>query len=207
MPFSVTRTLPRLVRQDNHMPPGLPLWYVMTDIDRLPDPAPLVPHLPDQSALIIRDIDGGRQSATLNSLLPICRDYGVALMASLGRPPITMVGDGIHIPENSLTHWKQTDINRLQPGVLTTSAHTSWSVRKAIKFGVDACLLSPVFATKSHPGGASLGLPRFAAICRQTPLPIVGLGGLSAQQSRRIMLAGASGIAGIGLFEKRHQTI
>lgn len=198
----MTRTLPRLVHQDNHLPSGLPLWYVMTDIDRLPDPAAFIPDLPDQSAVIVRDTDSERQFETLRRLLPGCRAHGVTLIGSLNRPPRTFFGDGIHIPERSLRYWKQTDITRLQPHILTTSAHSSWSLRKAAWFGVDACLVSPVFATKSHPGSASLGLSRFATICRNTSLPVVGLGGMSMQQSRRILMAGAIGIAGISLFEK-----
>ncbi len=205
MPISMKRTLPSLLRQDNHLSNTLPIWFVMTDHERLADPTPLIPYLPRNSALIIRDLDMGRQSETMHQLTPLCQKYGAILMASLSRPPRQLLGDGIHIPEKSLCYWKQTDILRLQPKIITASAHSLSAICRAARFGVDACLLSPVFPTKSHADGASLGMQRFATLCRQTELPIIGLGGISSQHVRRVFLGGAAGIAGIGLFDKFRQ--
>jgi len=205
MPISMKRTLPSMVRQDNHQDTTLPTWFVMTDHERLADPVPLIPYLPPNSALIVRDLDIDRQSKTMRRVLPICQDHGVALLTSLNRPPRYLIGDGIHIPENSLCYWKQTDIWRLRPTIITSSAHSFRSLGRAAKFGVDACLLSPVFATKSHKNSASLGMPRFASLCRKASLPVIGLGGISTNQIRRIFMGGATGIAGIGLFEGAYQ--
>lgn len=205
MPISIKRTLPSLVRQDNHLGQTLPIWFAMTDHERLADPTSLISNLPQNSALIIRDLDINRQSETIRRLTPLCRKYAITLMASLSRPPRRLLSDGIHIPEKSLYYWKQTDILRLQPKLITTSAHSIGSVHRAARFGVDACLLSPVFPTKSHTNGVALGMPRFATLCQQTKLPIIGLGGISPERVRRVILGGAAGIAGIGLFKENLQ--
>ncbi|MBC2664370.1 thiamine phosphate synthase [Novosphingobium flavum] len=50
----------------------------------------------------------------------------------------------------------------------------------------DGVLLSPVFATRSHPGARPLGPLRFLVIARQAPLPVIALGGMTARGSRRL---------------------
>lgn len=202
MPISMKRTLPSLVTQDNHQGAMLPVWYAMTDHERLADPAPLIPYLPQNSAVIVRDQNMARQSETIHRISSICRNNGIILMASLSHPPKRLVCDGVHIPEKSLIHWKKTDIYRLQPKIITSSAHSLRSIGRATKFGVDACLLSPVFATKSHRNNNFLGMPRFTSLCHSAKVPIIGLGGISSNHIRRVFMAGAAGIAGIGLFKE-----
>ena len=206
MPISMKRTLPSLAHQDNHQGRTLPFWFAMTDYERLPDPKPLIPHLPHNCALIVRDLDTTRQLETVHRISPICKDNSVTLMASLSRPPRQLACDGVHIPEKSLIHWKKTDIFRLQPKIISSSAHSFRSIARATNFGVDACLLSPVFATKSHKNNDFLGMPRFTSLCHSARVPIIGLGGISTARIHRVFGAGAAGIAGIGLFEDLYQS-
>ena len=60
----------------------------------------------------------------------------------------------------------------------------------------DAALLSPIFATGSHPGAASLTAPRARLIARNVLLPVLALGGINARNAA--LLSGFSGIAAIG---------
>ena len=46
-----------------------------------------------------------------------------------------------------------------------------------------ATLLSPVFPTCSHPGGKVLGPLRFRLISRQSPVPVIALGGMTAARA------------------------
>jgi thiamine-phosphate pyrophosphorylase len=50
----------------------------------------------------------------------------------------------------------------------------------------DALLISPVFATGSHPGAPSLGPLRFRQLARQARVPVIALGGMDARHARRI---------------------
>lgn len=47
-------------------------------------------------------------------------------------------------------------------------------------------LISPVFATRTHPGSAHLGVPRFAALGRLSRLPVIALGGMTRARARQI---------------------
>ena len=85
--------------------------------------------------------------------------------------------------------------NRRGPGLLTASAHDLAELRRAERAGADLVFLSPVFATRSHPGGRSLGRVRFGLIAAQARVPVVALGGIDARKARA--LAGAHGWAAI----------
>ncbi len=130
------RTLTTSFRQDNNRPsmlpdkpvlsdgPSLPDWYVMMDRARLPDPSALVPHLPANSALIIRDPDPLVAAQMAVKLGEHCRRHGVLVLLSCPEPPQTLPCDGIHIPEKALARWRASDLQRLRPGLLTASAHS-----------------------------------------------------------------------------------
>ncbi len=56
----------------------------------------------------------------------------------------------------------------------------------ASKANLAAALISPVFATRTHPGGTTLGVARFASLVRLSRLPVVALGGMTRQRSLQI---------------------
>lgn len=78
-------------------------------------------------------------------------------------------------------------------GLWTAPVHDEEELRAAA--GADLLFLSPVFATRSHPGGKLLGLDGFERIARQAPAPVIALGGMS--QERFALLPSAYGWAGI----------
>ncbi|MEO0643416.1 MAG: thiamine phosphate synthase [Pseudomonadota bacterium] len=66
------------------------------------------------------------------------------------------------------------------------SAHNPKEIAQAARKGVDAILLSPVFATRSHPGGACLGPVRFRHLARLAPMPVIALGGMTPDTAARL---------------------
>lgn len=64
-----------------------------------------------------------------------------------------------------------------------------------------AALISPVFATRTHPSGKSLGVPRFASLARHSRLPVIALGGMNGARSRQIakIITGWAAIDGLSL--------
>ena len=66
------------------------------------------------------------------------------------------------------------------------TAHDMAELGLAARLGADAVLLSPVFPTRSHPGGAVLGPARFRLLARQTRLPVIALGGMSGTRARSL---------------------
>ncbi len=172
----------------------------MSDEDRLANPAPLLPYLPPASAIIVRRRDPADAREMARALTLAAVSYGVRVLLSATTPIDRLDAHGLHIPEAGLRYWKKTDLERLQPSLVTASAHSPSAAMRAAGFGADAVLVSPVFATESHETRPALGLMRFATIARAAPLPVIALGGITAPQLRRVFHAGAAGIAGIGLF-------
>jgi thiamine-phosphate pyrophosphorylase len=50
----------------------------------------------------------------------------------------------------------------------------------------EAVLLSPVFPTRSHPGGGVLGPLRFRLLAARSPVPVIALGGMNPSTARRL---------------------
>jgi thiamine-phosphate pyrophosphorylase len=85
--------------------------------------------------------------------------------------------DGIYDAPRSLTPRRR--------GLLhLATAHDLHEVGLAGRLGADAVLLSPVFPTATHPGGAVLGPVRFRLLARQSALPVIALGGMTAARAR-----------------------
>ncbi len=177
---------------------NLPPLILMTDVHRLADPAIAVSVLPEGSAVILRHTDRRELADLARRLRPLCSARRVRLLIA-GEPRLAMTlgADGIHLSETLLRsgrgNWRRWRHNRL----VTAAAHSPTALALAWRAGVDAVLLSPVFGTASHPDVAPLGVLRFAAWCRTSPLPVYALGGVTARTARRLTASGAVGIAGI----------
>jgi thiamine-phosphate pyrophosphorylase len=82
-------------------------------------------------------------------------------------------------------------------GLVTWPAHDRRDAVHAVRAGADVVLVSPLFATRSHPGAAALGLWRAAAIARGLPVTVIALGGMDERRWRRVAALGFDGFAAI----------
>ena len=71
-------------------------------------------------------------------------------------------------------------------GLHSAPVHDLAEIRAAERDGADLLFLSPVFATRSHPGAPTLGPARFDFLARRTRLPVIALGGMNALRARRL---------------------
>lgn len=85
-------------------------------------------------------------------------------------------------------------------GALTAPVHSLRERIAAERAGARLLFLSPVFATRSHPGARSLGRVRFGMIARDARVPVIALGGMDARRARSMKPLGGSGWAGIDGF-------
>lgn len=81
-------------------------------------------------------------------------------------------------------------------GLRLSTAHSLKEIGMAARAGAHAVLLSPVFATRSHPGAKVLGAVRFLMLARQSPVPVIALGGMTAARARRLPVHGWAAIDG-----------
>jgi thiamine-phosphate diphosphorylase len=80
------------------------------------------------------------------------------------------------------------------------SVHNLAEAEAARTEGADYLVVGPVFATASHPGGgrAPLGLQRLQAIAATVDvLPVIAIGGITADRVREVRNSGAYGVAAI----------
>jgi len=172
----------------------------MTELRSGTDWTDAIRRLPPGSAVIVRDPDPRARLAKIKALGPVAAGQGVMLLLSAERPTRLAGIGGVHIPETCLSAWRRADIERGGFTFVSASAHSMAGAVRAVRLGVDAILLSPVFRTGSHPQARPLGLGRFEAILKRIRVPVFALGGIGVNQIRRINNGGAMGIAGIGLF-------
>ncbi len=81
--------------------------------------------------------------------------------------------------------------------IATRPVHSRRELIAAERAGVDAVFASPVFATRSHPGGDVLGPVGFGLLVRDHRVPVIALGGMNAARARRLAAFGIAGWAAI----------
>jgi thiamine-phosphate pyrophosphorylase len=88
------------------------------------------------------------------------------------------------------------------PGfLLGSSVGSPADAARARTWGADYWSVGPCFPTvHKRDAGAPLGPDGFAALARLAPpgVPVIGIGGITAQNARAIVAAGAAGVAVIG---------
>jgi len=78
------------------------------------------------------------------------------------------------------------------------SVHDLAEAEAARTEGADYLVVGPVFATASHPGRTPLGLATFQQIVSAAAeLPVIAIGGMTADRVREVRGAGAYGVAAI----------
>lgn len=72
-------------------------------------------------------------------------------------------------------------------GLLAIAAvHDLAEIAQANRCRADAVLLSPVFATRSHPGTRPLGPLRFRLLASHLAMPVIALGGMNTRSAHRL---------------------
>ncbi len=171
-------------------------WY-LTDARRTPDPLTAIGRLRPGDGVIFRHYEAPNRGELAGRVATLCRRRGLILLIAGDSALARRVGaDGVHLPEYQLERPTNGAVR-----FLTAAAHSRRALMRAWRLGVDAALVSPVFATASHPGAPALGLHRFARLIAGIDLPIYALGGVDAETGKRLAPFGLAGIAGISLFE------
>ena len=79
--------------------------------------------------------------------------------------------------------------------LIGVSAHNLAEAKAALQSGADYLGCGAVFGTATKADVKKLGTEGLAAICREKGLPVVGIGGVTADNYREVRAAGADGAA------------
>jgi thiamine-phosphate pyrophosphorylase len=127
---------------------------------------------------------------------------------------LTCGAGGVHLSENGIP---VSDAMRLRDGffavrrkepdfLIGVSCHSLGSALGAARAGADYIYFSPIFFTPSKANyGPPQGLERLTAICRAVHVPVIAIGGISAENAASCLQAGAAGVAAIRLFQESEE--
>jgi thiamine-phosphate pyrophosphorylase len=164
--------------------------------------------LEELASKAVRAVRGSQTKLLINSRTDIalaCGAHGVHLPgndlpASEVRAVFSLLNQSL-VTQSLLNHALLNQTRAAAP-VIAVSAHSLADVLSAEAHGADIAVFAPVFAKAGAENAA--GLEELRRICgrAQAAIPVFALGGVTMENARLCIEAGASGIAGIRLFQE-----
>lgn len=128
-------------------------------------------------------------------LKALCDSFSVPLIIN-DRLDIAMAvgAAGVHLGQDDLPC---TAARKLlgEDYIIGVSAHNPAEAKAALQCGADYLGCGAVFGTATKADVKKLGTEGLAAICKDKGLPVVGIGGVTADNYREVRAAGADGAA------------
>ena len=148
-----------------------------------------------------RDLEGGALFTLAQGCLQAARSTSARIIVN-ERLDIALAAGahGVHLRGDSMP---ASRVRPLAPRgfLIGRSVH---SVEDAIVAqedgGLDYLLFGPVFATRSKPGAAAAGVRALSLVVQAVRLPVLAVGGVTAETAAAVAHAGAAGFAAIGVF-------
>jgi len=132
------------------------------------------------------------------------RNTGTSILINDRADIAAAYGIGVHLTTRSM----KPEVVRAAFGVdllIGVSTHSLYEVAKAEGGGADFVVFGPVFETASKKKyGPPVGLSALRAAAARSKIPVLALGGITSDNFRGTLDAGAAGIAGISLFAQSH---
>lgn len=154
-----------------------------------------------------KDLSAGRLSelarAAMSRLTPSCR----VLVNDRLDVACAVGAGGVHLGEKSIPIEEARRFARerglARDFLIGASVHSLDTAQTAEKAGADYVIFGPVFATPSKaPFGPPQGVERLGEVCRAVRIPVLGIGGISPENAIDCHEHGASGVAGIRIFQE-----
>lgn len=128
-------------------------------------------------------------------LKALCDSFNVPLIIN-DRLDIAMAvgAAGVHLGQDDLPCAAARKILG-EDYIIGVSAHNQAEAKAALQSGADYLGCGAVFGTATKADVKKLGTDGLAAICKAKGLPVVGIGGVTADNYREVRVAGADGAA------------
>ena len=144
-----------------------------------------------------KDLPAAERCALLGRLVVVGRRWGAKIMVHDDLEAAATAGvDGVHLPSGGNVAAARA---RLPDRLIGASAHSADEAAALLSSGAGYVTLSPIFPSASKPGyGPAIGLVGLAEAVVRVPGPMIALGGISAENAERCLVAGAHGVAVMG---------
>lgn len=128
-------------------------------------------------------------------LKALCDSFKVPLIINDRLDIVMAVGAaGVHLGQDDLPCAVARRILG-EEYLIGVSAHNPAEAKAALQSGADYLGCGAVFGTATKADVKKLGTDGLASICREKGLPVVGIGGVTADNYREVRAAGADGAA------------
>ncbi len=125
----------------------------------------------------------------------LCDRYNVPMIVNDRLELAVAVGAaGVHIGQND-TPCQQARAYLGDDFIIGVSAHTVEEALQAVKDGADYLGCGAVFGTQTKKNVDKMGLETLREICAKVKIPVVGIGGIHANNYLEVLDAGADGAA------------
>jgi len=129
------------------------------------------------------------------SVLDVAREFGVPFLINDYPQIAASIGaDGAHIGQGDTSPQEARTIVG-DEAILGLTAFTPQHMAAVDPALVDYVGTGPVYPTKTDKGKPVLGVEGFAPIAALSPVPVVGIGGITADNALPVIKAGAAGVA------------
>ena len=166
------------MRNPSPAPATLPLHWILSDERNDAGIEQALANLPEASGFVFRHyhLDGEKRRNRFTHL---------ASCARLRRHSVILSGETETAREWGADGVYGSAALQRAPGLLRlATAHDGAELQAANAAGVDGVFLSPVFPTRSHPGAGALGPMGFAVLAQQSLVPVIALGGMTAERAQ-----------------------
>ena len=149
------------------------------------------------SMLQFRDKSGDivETPALAKKLFSLTRGIGVPFIVNDDVEMARMIGaDGVHLGQEDMKPEQARDILGPQ-AIIGVTAFEAKQIEAIDPDIVDYIGVGPFYETKTDKGKPVLGAEKFAALVKISPVPMVGIGGITPKNSGAVIKAGADGVA------------
>jgi thiamine-phosphate pyrophosphorylase len=159
-----------------------------------------------------KDYNGREWSVMLGDSLQRLRSAGLSTRILVNdRLDVALAcgADGVHISESGIPVAEACRLrddyfssNGARDFLIGVSCHSLGAALGAARGGADYIFFSPIYFTPSKANyGPPQGLDRLARICSSVDIPVLAIGGITVENVKECLEAGAAGIAAIRLFQ------
>ena len=144
-----------------------------------------------------RDLPTGELYDLAITLRAVLRGRALLLVNDRVDVALAVGADGVHLPEHSLPG-KAVRALVSEGCILGRSVHSVDAAVRAEAEGADFVQIGAVYETKSKPEGTPGGVELVRAVADAVRLPVIAVGGITAENVAEVVEAGADGVAVIG---------
>lgn len=156
----------------------LPFLWLLSDARNDAVLEEALARLPEQSGFVFRHyhLNDAARHERFRTLAEIARRHGHLVIVARADKRFAEA-DGTY---------GRPDITAVRDRLFLATAHNADEIEAAEDAGADGIFLSPVFPTRSHPGGKTLGAVGFHLLAQHTALPVIAMGGMTAERAAEL---------------------